>query len=73
MNPAWGTSITAGVAALSGLAALYAWTTRRIVREELQPLRNDVEVLRLAVFNHLSHGERPTEAELRGRLGLPPR
>lgn len=70
MNPAW---ITAGAAFCGTLTAGYLWTTRHIVRDEMAPLREDIEVLRLAVFNHLSHGDQPDEAALRKGLGYDPR
>ncbi|HVA64309.1 MAG TPA: hypothetical protein VNF74_11340 [Terriglobales bacterium] len=50
-------------------AALYLWATRHIVRDELEPLRQDIEVLRVAVFNHLTHGETPDEDMIRRGLG----
>ena len=65
---------------LGGIAILLSacctgclWVGRRIVREELDskltPLRQDIEALRMATFNHLSHGEKPDEPQIRKLLG----
>ena len=67
---------------VGGAGAFYVWITKRVIHEELeafsqqhlQPLREDVTVLRAAVFNHLTHGERlPGEGPLREQLGMGPR
>lgn len=66
------------VAVMTAFATLLLWVGRRVVREELQtfsekeidPLQEDVEVLRVAVFNHVSHGEDlPSEDHIREVLG----
>jgi len=70
MNPTWVTA----AAAVAGLAAGGClWALRHIVRDELLPLRQDIEVLRMAVFNHLTHGEAAQEDAIRRRLGYGPR
>ncbi|HXR96986.1 MAG TPA: hypothetical protein VN709_04000 [Terriglobales bacterium] len=66
MNPAWITGLTA-IAGLTAAGCL--WVLRHIVRDELEPLRQDVETLRVAVFNHLSHDQPATETDIRERLG----
>ncbi len=59
-----------GIVAAAGLAgALCLWTVRQIIRDEIEPLKQDIAVLRGAVFNHLAHGEPPDEAQIRERLG----
>lgn len=77
MNPTW---LTALASLLGVLVAGYLWTTRHIVRDELEPMRNDIArqgediaVLRTSVFNHLSHGEIAEEQAIRERLGYGPR
>lgn len=62
-------AVTAAVAVAGALGALYLWATRHIVRDELEPLRQDIEVLRVATFNHLAHDEKPEEARIRRGLG----
>lgn len=66
------------VAVMAGLCTLYLWVTRRVIREELQRfsekeierVQEDVEVLRVAVFNHVSHDEQlPSEDSIREVLG----
>ncbi len=61
--------VTAAVAVAGGLCAVFLWATRHIVRDELEPLRQDIEVLRVAAFNHLTHGEMPDEGLIRRGLG----
>jgi len=70
------------VVVLGGVGAFFLWITKRVIHEELeafslqylQPLKEDVTVLRTAVFNHLTHGERlPDEGALRRKLGMFPR
>lgn len=59
-----------GIVAAAGLVgAVCTWAVRQIVRGELEPVRQDIAVLRGAVFNHLAHGESPDEAAIRERLG----
>jgi len=65
---AWPWALTMG-----GMVAIFAWTTRHIVRDELLLVRQDIETLRTAVFNHLSHGEAPDEGLIRRGLGYGPR
>ena len=58
-----------GATALAGLiGAICLWAIRQLVRQEIEPLKEDVAVLRQAVFNHLAHGEQPDEAAIRRRL-----
>ena len=78
MNPQL---ITATVAVAGAICTAYLWVTRKVIREEIaramrdevRPLRQDVEVLRVAVFNHLSHDQQPVETHIREVLGLGPR
>jgi hypothetical protein len=65
--------ITALAAASTALGGLLVWVLRNIVRGELEPVRQDIAVLRTAVFNHLSHGEEPDERHIREGLGYGPR
>jgi|GEM_PF-6558763 len=69
MGAQTGQLVTAAVAVAGALSALLLWVTRHIVRDELEPLRQDIEVLRVATFNHLAHNERPEEARIRRGLG----
>lgn len=74
-------AIMAIVAVLTAICALYVWATRLVVgkeihramREEVAPYQQDVEVLRVAVFNHVSHGQKPSESNIREVLGYGPR
>lgn len=61
--------VTAVVTALAGASGLLAWMARSLIREELAPVRQDIEVLRVAVFNHLRHGDEPVEGHIREVLG----
>lgn len=61
--------VTALVAALALLGAFIQWSVRAIVRQELEPMRREIEVLRTAVFNHVQHGEEFTEQDIRRQLG----
>lgn len=56
-------------AVLSTLGGAGLFVLRLVIRAELAPIREQVEVLRTAVFNHLSHDEKPNEAEIRRTLG----
>ncbi|MGH9414580.1 MAG: hypothetical protein ACRD0Y_12695 [Terriglobales bacterium] len=51
------------------LGTFVQWSVRAIIRQELEPVRRDIAVLRTAVFNHLRHGEPFTEQAIRERLG----
>jgi len=62
-------AITALVGVLGVLGALYLWATKHVVRDEIEPLRQDIEVLRVATFNHLAHNEKPDEGLIRRGLG----
>jgi len=57
-------------AVLSMLGAFGLWLLRQVIREELKTVKDDIQVLRAAVFNHLSHGEQPDEHAIREALGL---
>jgi len=65
----------AGVGALVALATLLGsvclWVLRAVIHQELEPIRQDLDVLRASVFNHMAHGEKPTEAHVRAALGFP--
>jgi hypothetical protein len=63
------TMVTAVVTALGAASGGLAWAARSLIREELAPVRQDIEVLRVAVFNHLTHGDEPVEAHIREVLG----
>lgn len=85
MNPTLWQSVTGIVTLAGAFCTLYLWVTKRVIREELQrfmdafmadkyePLRQDIEVLRIATFNHLSHGQTPSEPDIRRTLGFPER
>jgi len=60
------TALAAGATAIGGFLL---WALRNVVRSELEPVRQDITVLRVAVFNHLSHDERPDESAIREGLG----
>lgn len=70
MNPSWLIALAAA-GTCAGSAVL--WSMRQLVRQEVQPLRQDIEVLRVAVFNHLRHGGDPVEEHIREVLGYDPR
>lgn len=57
-------------AVLSALGAAGLFVLRLVIRAELAPVKEDVQVLKIAAFNHLSHGERPNEAAIREKLGM---
>jgi hypothetical protein len=61
--------ITALAAAATALGGFLLWALRNIVRAELEPVRQDITVLRVAVFNHLSHDQQPDELVIREGLG----
>lgn len=61
--------ITALAAAATALGGFLLWALRTVVRSELEPVRQDITVLRVAVFNHLSHDQQPDEAAIREGLG----
>jgi len=65
----WGQLVPALVAVAAAVAGFMVWAARNLIREELAPLRQDIEVLRIAVFNHLTHGGEPVEAHIREVLG----
>lgn len=55
-----------GSAALAtALGSFFLWAIRNIIRQENAPLVEDISVLRVAVFNHLAHGETPEENKIR--------
>jgi hypothetical protein len=60
------TALAAGATAVGGFLL---WALRNVVRGELEPVKQDITVLRVAVFNHLSHDEQPDEAAIREGLG----
>jgi hypothetical protein len=62
-------ALTAIVAAAGLAGAICLWAVRQIVRGEIEPIKQDIAVLRGAVFNHLAHGEIPDETDIRERLG----
>ncbi|MGH9416856.1 MAG: hypothetical protein ACRD01_09535 [Terriglobales bacterium] len=57
--------VTALAALAAALASGWQWVTRHIIRDEVGTIREDIEVLRVAVFNHLRHGDLPDEAAIR--------
>jgi len=77
MNPSLLQSLAGMAILLSACCTGCLWVGRRIVREELEdklnsalsPIRQDIEALRMATFNHLSHGEKPDESQIRKALG----
>lgn len=64
-----GEAIMAVCSAVALVGALCLWALRQIIRDEIEPLKQDIAVLRGAVFNHLAHGEAPDEPTIRERLG----
>lgn len=62
-------ALTALATATVVLGTFMQWSVRAIIRQELEPVRRDITVLRTAVFNHLRHGEAFTEQTIRERLG----
>lgn len=68
--------LAAVAAILAPGCGFVAWVVRVIVRDEMRPVREqmakrdeDIAVLKVAVFNHLSHGTEPVEAHIREVLG----
>lgn len=69
--------IIAVIALATSICTVYLWVTRQIIRSEIaramqhemKSVKQDVEVLRTAVFNHLSHDDTPVEANIREVLG----
>lgn len=62
-------AISALVLAVGTLGAFTHWVVRTIVHQELETVREDISVLRAAVFNHVAHGEKPDEGAIRERMG----
>ncbi|MGH9467914.1 MAG: hypothetical protein ACRD1Y_11225 [Terriglobales bacterium] len=62
-------AVTAIVTAVVALCGFVHWALDSVVRQQLEPIRQDISVLRTAVFNHLAHGELPQEHRIRQRLG----
>lgn len=58
------------VALATFLGTICLWVLRMVIRDELEPVRQDIETLKVATFNHLTHGDKPDEAEIRARLGF---
>ncbi|MGH9475449.1 MAG: hypothetical protein ACRD1C_03850 [Terriglobales bacterium] len=61
--------ISALVLMVGTLGAFTHWAVRTIVRQEMEPLQQDITVLRAAVFNHLMHDQKPEERDIREKLG----
>ena len=62
--------ILSGIAiVLTALGGFGLWVLRLVIRQELEPVKEDVHVLKVAAFNHLTHGETPDENAIRIRLG----
>lgn len=53
----------------AAIVAAAVWADHGLQRHRIEPLRQDIEVLRVAVFNHVRHGGDPCEDHIREVLG----